>query len=69
MRLIPAWAPDTRATRLLFMALGLAVPVLVQQTAERGARLVYEQGVRVLVGPTPVDFDLPDSAGAEGSSR
>jgi uncharacterized membrane protein len=39
---------DTRATRLLFLALGFAVLVLVQQTAERGARLVYEQGVGVV---------------------
>lgn len=44
---------DTRATRLLFMVLGLAVMALVQQTAERGARLVYEQGVGVVAGPVP----------------
>lgn len=61
--------PDTRATRVLFMALGLAVLVLVQQTAERGARLVYEQGVGVIVGPSPVDYDLPDPAGAADRSR
>lgn len=60
---------DTRATRVIFMALGLALLVLVQQTAERGARLVYEQGVGVVVGPTPVDFYPPDSAGTEGESR
>jgi uncharacterized membrane protein len=60
---------DTRATRVLFTALGLALLVLVQQTAERGARLVYEQGVGVVVGPTPVDFDLSESTGTEGSSR
>ena len=42
---------NTRTTRLLFLALGLAVLVLVQQTAERGARLVYEQGVGVVSGP------------------
>jgi uncharacterized membrane protein len=42
---------DTRTTRLVFLVLGLAVLVLVQQTAERGARLVYEQGVGVVSGP------------------
>ena len=60
---------DTRARRLLFLALGLAVLVLVQQTAERGARLVYEQGVGVVTGPTPTNFDVGDSVGAEGDSR
>ena len=60
---------DTRAMRFLFLALGLAVLVLVQQTAERGARLVYEQGVGVVPGPRPVNFAVPDSAGAERSSR
>jgi uncharacterized membrane protein len=48
---------DTRAIRLLFLGLGLAVLLLVQQTAERGARLVYEQGVGVIVGPGPANFD------------
>ena len=48
----------TRATRLLFLALAFAVLVLVQQTAERGARLVYEQGVGVVAGPRPMNFDV-----------
>ena len=60
---------DTRTTRLVFLVLGLAVLVLVQQTAERGARLVYEQGVGVVSGPGTVNFDVPDSAGGEGDSR
>ena len=59
---------DNRATRLLFLSLGLVVLVLVQQTAERGARLVYEQGVGVVPGPSP-NFNVPDSAGAEGDAR
>ena len=42
---------DTRATRVVLLALGIAVLVLVQQTAERGARLVYEQGVGVVAAP------------------
>lgn len=49
---------DTRTTRLLFLALGVAVLVLVQQTAERGARLVYEQGVGVVPGPRPVNREV-----------
>ena len=60
---------ETRTTRVLFLALGLAVLALVQQTAERGARLVYEQGVGVVSGPRPVNFDVSDSAGAERDSR
>jgi uncharacterized membrane protein len=60
---------DTRTTRLVFLVLGLAVLVLVQQTAERGARLVYEQGVGVVTGPGSMDSDALDSAGVEGNSR
>jgi uncharacterized membrane protein len=60
---------DTRTTRLVFLVLGLAVLVLVQQTAERGARLVYEQGVGVVTGPSSMDFDALDSVVAEGDSR
>ena len=55
---------DTRTTRL-----GLAVLVLVQQTAERGARLVYEQGVGVVTGLGPMNFDVLDSVGVEGDSQ
>jgi uncharacterized membrane protein len=60
---------DTRTTRLLFLSLALAVLVLVQQTAERGARLVYDQGVGVVTGRGSVNLDVPDSAGAEADSR
>jgi uncharacterized membrane protein len=42
---------DTLTMRILFVALALALVVLVQQTAERGARLVFEQGVGVIGGP------------------
>ena len=59
----------TRATQLVFLALGLAVLVLVQQTAERGARLVYEQGVGVVRGPSPVSFATPDEGVVESDSR
>jgi len=41
----------SRSARAVFLALSLALSVLVQQTAERGARLVYEQGVGVVAGP------------------
>ncbi len=51
--------PKGRGTRLLFAALGLAVVFLVQQTAERGARLVYEQGVGVI----PAPLTQPDPTG------
>ena len=37
-----------RPYRAIFVALGLAGAVLVHQTAERGGRLVYEQGVGVI---------------------
>ena len=60
---------DTRTTRLVFLALGLAVLVLVQQTAERGARLVYEQGVGVVTGLGPMNLDVLDSVGVEGDSQ
>ena len=51
--------PWGRGSRLLLAALGLAVIVLVQQAAERGARLVYEQGVGVI--PAPVTPPVPVS--------
>lgn len=48
------------AARALFVALGVAAAILIQQTAERGARLVYEQGVGVIPGATPVDGSVQD---------
>ena len=52
-----------RGVRLLFAAAGLVVVLLVQQTAERGARLVYEQGVGVIPGlvapPPPAGDSAP----------
>lgn len=44
--------PRTLGQRLLLLTLTLILVVLVQQTAERGARLVYEQGVGVIGGPS-----------------
>ena len=43
-----AWISRARAGRLVLVGLGLVLAVLIQQTAERGARLVYEQGVGVI---------------------
>jgi len=60
---------DTRAARLLFVALGLAIAVLVQQTAERGARLVYEHGVGVIPGPLPSDLGGLDPPAADEAPR
>ncbi len=60
---------DTRATRLLFVALGVAVAVLVQQTAERGARLVYEQGVGVIPSRGPSDLGALDPSAVDESPR
>jgi len=40
-----------RAVRIGLLVAGLVVVILVQQTAERGARLVYEQGVGVVAPP------------------
>jgi uncharacterized membrane protein len=51
---------NTPGMRMLFLALGLAVLVVVQQTAERGARLVYEQGVGVIRGTFPAGRDLSE---------
>jgi uncharacterized membrane protein len=45
--------PRTLGHRILVVTLSLILVVLVQQTAERGARLVYEQGVGVITGPSP----------------
>jgi uncharacterized membrane protein len=38
----------SRRRRLLLLGIGLVAIVLVQQTAERGARLVYEFGTGVI---------------------
>jgi len=43
--------PRARVHRVLLFAVGLIAVVLVQQTADRGARLVYEQGVGVIAAP------------------
>src|SRR5262249_60282486 len=40
-----------RSLRALLLAVGLVAVVLIQQTAERGARLVYEFGTGVIAGP------------------
>jgi uncharacterized membrane protein len=41
----------TRRHRLILLSLSVAGALLVQQTAERGARLVYEYGVGVIAAP------------------
>lgn len=43
----------SRRGRLLLLALGLVGMVLLQQTSERGARLVYEFGTGVIGAPSP----------------
>lgn len=43
--------PRARAHRILLLATGLIAVALIQQTADRGARLVYEQGVGVIAAP------------------
>lgn len=52
-------------TRVLFVVLGLVVALLVQQTAERGARLVFEQGVGVVPGPVPASSEPLDRQGPD----
>jgi uncharacterized membrane protein len=39
---------DNRRRRLALLAIGLVSVVLIQQTAERGARLVYEYGTGII---------------------
>jgi len=43
-----AGAARVQRYRVLFVVVGIAGMILVQQTAERGARLVYEHGVGVI---------------------
>ena len=42
-----------RKRRLTLLGIGLVSVVLVQQTAERGARLVYEYGTGIIGAPAP----------------
>lgn len=57
-------SPRTRTHRLLLLTVGLIGVVLVQQTAERGARLVYEHGVGVIGAPLSNAQPQGDAAGA-----
>lgn len=51
--------PDHHLTRrLLFVVLGGMVGFLMVQTAEQGARLVFEQGVGVIPGPVPSSIEV-----------
>jgi len=50
---------EGRGVRVLLVALGIGVAIMIQQTAERGARLVYEQGVGVIPGPVPTAPESP----------
>ena len=43
----------SRRRRVALLAIGLVSVVLIQQTAERGARLVYEYGTGVIGAPAP----------------
>jgi len=47
----PATVPGGRRQHALLLAAGLLTLVLVQQTAERGGRLVYQYGVGVIPPP------------------
>lgn len=46
-----AGVPRARSLRALLLAVGLVAVLLLQQTAERGARLVYQFGTGVIAGP------------------
>ena len=43
----------SRRRRIALLGIGLVSVVLVQQTAERGARLVYEYGTGIVGAPVP----------------
>ena len=43
----------SRRRRIALLGIGLVAVVLVQQTAERGARLVYEYGTGIVGAPAP----------------
>ena len=43
----------SRRRRVALLGIGLVSVVLVQQTAERGARLVYEYGTGIIGAPAP----------------
>ena len=51
LALLRARLGRTRTTRVLLLVCGLVGVVLIQQTAERGARLVYEFGTGVIAVP------------------
>ena len=46
-----ASVPRARSLRVLLLAVGLIGVLFLQQTAERGARLVFEHGVGVIAAP------------------
>jgi len=43
----------SRRRRIALLGIGLVAVVLIQQTAERGARLVYEYGTGIVGAPAP----------------
>ena len=51
MAVLRTSASRARSRRVLLLAAGIIGVLLLQQTAERGARLVYEQGVGVIAAP------------------
>lgn len=54
--------PGGRGRRIALLAVTLALAVMVEQTAERGARLVYEEGIGVVAGPGPATPPSTDAA-------
>lgn len=56
--------PASRRRRIVFFALSVGLAVLVEQTAERGARLVYQEGIGVEAGPGPAQTVAPGDGSA-----
>jgi uncharacterized membrane protein len=56
---------ESTTSRVLSAGVALALAVLVQQTAERGARLVYEQGVGVIQDHRGDRDAVPDGTEAD----
>jgi len=70
LRIAARWTrmADGRGARILLVALGVTVAFVIQQTAERGARLVYEQGVGVIPGPVPAASEPLDAPSLDQDS-
>lgn len=70
LRIAARWTriADGRGARILLVVVGVTVAVVIQQTAERGARLVYEQGVGVIPGPVPAASEPLDAQSLDQGS-